>query len=60
MKTINLNEIDLKPISQMEMTQINGGDWNSGFSAGVEHGESAGKGIQAGLTIIGIWALFVL
>ena len=60
MKTISLNEMDLTPISQMEMAQINGGDWNAGFEAGVKHGELAGSGIGAGLTIIGIWALFVL
>jgi hypothetical protein len=60
MKTINLNEIDLKPISHMEMIQINGGEWNKGFNAGVKHGEAAGKGIQAGLTLIAIYMLLVL
>jgi|JI102314A1RNA_FD_contig_81_481290_length_1208_multi_25_in_0_out_0_2 hypothetical protein len=59
MNTINLNEMDLRSISNLEMSEINGGDWNKGFEAGVNHGESAGSGILAGLTVIGIIAFFL-
>jgi hypothetical protein len=41
------------------MTKINGGDWGKSFEAGRRDGNSAGSGIQAGLTKIGILAFFL-
>lgn len=59
MKTINLEELGISNISLCEMKEINGGDWNKGFDAGTSDGYNAGKGILAGITIIGIWSLFL-
>ena len=59
MNTICLNEMNLQSISSLEMSETNGGDWNAGYNAGVEDGKSAGAGIAAGLTLIGIIAFFL-
>ncbi|MBX2915356.1 MAG: hypothetical protein KF856_08825 [Cyclobacteriaceae bacterium] len=59
MESLILDQPELSSINLSEMVEINGGDWNKGFAAGEEHGYSAGKGILAGLTVIGIIAFFL-
>jgi len=59
MSTLNSLETNLTGLTNTELTEISGGDWNAGFEAGNRHGYSAGKGIIAGLTIIGVWAFFL-
>lgn len=59
MNTLTLDSMNVNTISNFEMAEINGGDWNKGFDAGNEHGYSAGKGILAGLSVIGIIAFFL-